>query len=208
MWLCVLSFGLGLLWGEWNLFWVMLSMLCCPGTQEKHIVYSWGNYCRFNTKVKWNDGCHNSCGCCVVLPLPIFTHSFESGQTAPLWVAVVVHISTDQCTAVLFVEENVMSLKSRMSGDWRFPHTLSMHLGLCGPVLPYRLMFSSCLCLWEHQKPWSPPRLQETSRPKSAGPRSSWRDVYLLLCPQTWTGKTSVSIGWSTKVSVFIYKCQ
>lgn len=47
-------------------------------------MYKLGSYCRFNSKVKLNYGSYNSCGYCVVLPLPVLTHSFESGQTAPL----------------------------------------------------------------------------------------------------------------------------
>lgn len=50
----------------------------------------------------------------------------------------------------------------------------------------------SCFTFREHNTPWSPVRQRDSnSRSKSANTRISWRDVYLLLCLQTWTGKVS-----------------
>lgn len=64
-----------------------------------------------------------------------------------------------------------------------------------------RLLSLSCFCLRERDKPWSPPRLRGSSRPKSANTKSIWRDVYHLLCLQTSTGKARDSElqrpGWN-----------
>ena len=53
-----------------------------------------------------------------------------------------------------------------------------------------RLSSPSRLCPGDSNAPWSPPRLRESSRPKSGSTRSSWRDAYHRRCLQTWAGKT------------------
>lgn len=66
-------------------------------------------------------------------------------------------------------------------------------------INPPRLSSPSRLCPGDSNKPWSPPRLPESSRPKSAGTRSSWRDAYHQRCLQTWAGKMCDGVCWNCK---------